>query len=122
MEAIPPGVDFYFFTVLENLEPEEKDDFEMGIRALSLQLATVGAHSTIGFGMVEVERLFKAKIDKSVFQKPVEDEVEAILADATYTRLAPLDEKRYPRFFLALASEDGSGKHPGFDGTVTYTE
>jgi len=120
MEAIPPGVDFYFFAVLENLSPKEKKDFEMGIRALSLQLATVGAHSTIGFGMVEVERLFKAKIDKSVFQKPVEDKVDEVRAGEQYRLKVPLDETKYPRFFLALASEDGSGQHPGFDNTVTY--
>lgn len=119
MEAIPPGVDFYFFTVLENLSQEEKEDFEMGIRALSLQLAAVGAHSTIGFGMVEVQRQFTAHIDKSVFQKPVEELVEAVLEQ--FKPSVPLDENRYPRFFRALASED-EGKHPDFDGTVTYTE
>lgn len=118
MEAIPPGVDFYFFTVLENLSQEEKDDFEMGIRALTLQLAAVGAHSTIGFGMVEVERQFTAKIDKAVFEKPVEGIVEDILKDKRYTRA--LDESKYPRFFLALASADKQGQPPDFDGTVTY--
>lgn len=122
MEAIPPGVDFYFFLVLENLSPEEKADFEMGIRALSLQLAAVGAHSTIGFGMVEVERELTAHIDKAVFQEPVEDTVEAVLMDTAYTRVAPLDENKYPRFFRALASWDGSRKRPDFEGTVTYTE
>lgn len=119
MEAIPPGVDFYFFTVLENLSQEEKADFDMGIRALSLQLAAVGAHSTIGFGMVEVERQFAAHIDKSVFQKPVEELVEAVLEQSKPS--VPLDENRYPRFFRALASQH-EGKHPDFDGTVTYTE
>ena len=120
MEAIPPGVDFYFFTVLENLSEEEKADFEMGIRALSLQLAAVGAHSTIGFGMVEVERQFTAHINKAVFQKPVEDMVESILTDKQFRRVVPLDENKYPRFFLALASENSNGQHPGFDSTVTY--
>jgi CRISPR/Cas system CSM-associated protein Csm3 (group 7 of RAMP superfamily) len=121
MEAIPPGVDFYFFVVLENLSPEEKADFEMGIRALSLQLAAVGAHSTIGFGMVEVKREFTAHVDKSVFRKPVENTVGAILADPAYTRSAPLDENKYPHFFLALTSKDGGGTRPDFEGTVTYT-
>lgn len=121
MEAIPPGVDFYFFTVLENLSPGQKEDFEMGIRALSLQLAAVGAHSTIGFGMVELERQFAAHIDKAVFQKPVEKSVGDILKDAAYSRVAPLDESKYPRFFLALASVDRQGERPKFGDTVTYT-
>jgi len=120
MEAIPPGVDFYFFVVLENLSEGEKADFEMGIRALSLQLAAVGAHSTIGFGMVEVERQFTAKIDKAVFQKPVEKKVESILADKQFKRVVPLDESKYPRFFLALASVDSGGKRPDLHGTVEY--
>jgi CRISPR/Cas system CSM-associated protein Csm3 (group 7 of RAMP superfamily) len=122
LEAIPPGVDFFFFVVLENLSEEEKADFEMGIRALSLQLATVGAHSTIGFGMVEVERQFTAQIDRAVFRKPVEEQVRQILEGDEYALKVPLDEAKYPRFFLALASEDGNGGHPGFDGTVRYPE
>jgi len=122
LEAIPPGVDFFFFTVLENLSSEQKDDFEMGIRALSLQLATVGAHSTIGFGMVEVERQFTASIDKAVFRKPVERDVNDILSGDRYRLKVPLDEARYPRFFLALALQDAQGRHPTFDGTVTFKE
>ncbi|HID65152.1 MAG TPA: hypothetical protein EYP49_20735 [Anaerolineae bacterium] len=120
MEAIPPGVDFYFFTVLENLNKEEKQDFEMGIRALSLQLAAVGAHSTIGFGMVEVERQFTAKINKAIFREKVEDKVGEVLVGKEYRLKIPLDQTRYPRFFLALASEDNNGQHPNFDGTVAY--
>jgi CRISPR-associated protein Csm3 len=122
LEAIPPGVDFFFFTVLENLSPEQKEDFEMGIRALSLQLAAVGAHSTIGFGMVEVERQFAAQIDKTVFKEPVEQQVDDIISGDQYQLKVPLDETKYPRFFLALASEDAQGRHPTFGGTVTYTE
>jgi CRISPR/Cas system CSM-associated protein Csm3 (group 7 of RAMP superfamily) len=120
MEAIPPGVDFYFFVVVENLDEVEIADFEMGIRALSLQLATVGAHSTIGFGMVEVEPQFRAQIDKKVFKKPMEDLIAGVLEGDEYALRVPLDASRYPRFFLALASQDGNGQHPGFDDTVTF--
>ena len=54
MEAVPPGAMFYFFVVLENMNDAQVRTFESGVRALQLQLATLGAHSTVGFGTVEV--------------------------------------------------------------------
>jgi len=116
LEAIPPGVSFYFFTVLENLSPEDKANFDKGIRALTLQLAAVGAHSTIGFGMVEVGPVYRASIKPKIFDRKVEEDIKAISVKAK-DLVEPLDTGKYPHFFLALSSRS----KPTFGGLVTYT-
>lgn len=116
LEAIPPGVAFYFFTVLENLSEKDKRNFDKGIRALTLQLAAVGAHSTIGFGMVEVKPVYQVTISPKIFDQKVEEDIESIPIEPK-DLVAPLDAKKYPDFFLALSSKS----KPTFGGLVTYT-
>jgi CRISPR/Cas system CSM-associated protein Csm3 (group 7 of RAMP superfamily) len=102
LEAIPPGVEFYFFTVLENMKDEEHDyksDFAKGIRALNLQLASVGAHSTVGFGMVDVKHVFTATIDRGVFDEGVEHFIATTIQQDVET---PVDLDKIPEFFQAL--------------------
>ena len=103
LEAIPPGVTFNFFTILENMEPERKADFEKGIRAINLQLAGVGAHSTVGFGMVDVERVFTATISPKVFGHDVDtDFVGKTLAGVDPESVTDVALDKIPRFFQAL--------------------
>lgn len=96
LEAIPPGVSFEFYTVLENMTPAQKAHFEMGLRALNLQLAGIGAHGTVGFGMVDVAQVFKAELKPEVFA----EDVEAFLREHTPT--AQAGDDKVPQFFRAL--------------------
>jgi CRISPR/Cas system CSM-associated protein Csm3 (group 7 of RAMP superfamily) len=112
LEAIPPGCVFYFFAVLENMEPEQKRQFDMGVRALNLQLAGLGAHSTVGFGMVEVTRMFAVDIQPGIFEENVENTVSEILESGTYRLRENLDGSKYPKFFRALASIHKDTKQP----------
>lgn len=107
LEAIPPGVDFYFFVTLENLDADTKKRFDMGIRALHLQLAALGAHSTVGFGMVDVKRMYRAEIKPGVFDlnAPVEKIIPDIVASGDYEPRVHLDTGKYPDFFLALSMQ-----------------
>ena len=125
LEAIPPGVTFYFFVTLENLDDdEEKKLFDKGIRAFNLQLAALGAHSTVGFGMVEVEEVYAAKVEPGIFNlnPPVEEIIADILKEGSgYGVREDLDEEKYPQFFRALSSwKKESHELPGFEGQVTY--
>ena len=124
LEAIPPGVDFYFFVTLENLSEEQKKLFDKGIRAFNLQLAALGAHSTVGFGMVEVNEVYAAKIEPGIFDlnPPVEEIIAEILKrDSGYELREKLDREKYPQFFLALSSwKKDSHELPDFEGQVTY--
>lgn len=104
LEAIPPGVTFEFYTVLENMSKEQKNHFEMGLRALNLQLAGIGAHGTVGFGMVDVARVFTATLQPDVFKQ----DVEAFLRDQT-PKLQAGDDK-VPQFFRALKAAHQPGK------------
>jgi CRISPR/Cas system CSM-associated protein Csm3 (group 7 of RAMP superfamily) len=114
LEAIPPGVTFHFFTVLENMEPERKADFEKGIRAINLQLAGVGAHSTVGFGMVDVERVFAARVSPRVFDRDVDAEfVDATLEGVDLKRVTDVALDKVPRFFRALVV--AHTQNPAFD-------
>jgi CRISPR/Cas system CSM-associated protein Csm3 (group 7 of RAMP superfamily) len=118
LEAIPPGVDFYFFVVLENMD-SCKEHFEKGIRALNLQLAGVGAHSTIGFGMVDIERVFSATVKPAVFDRDVEtDFVEHVLEDVETQRVTDVDLEKVPRFFRALIVAQKQGTP--FDDLITF--
>ena len=104
LEAIPPGVTFEFYTVLENMEETQKEHFEMGIRALNLQLANIGAHGTVGFGMVDVKRVFTAKLTPKVFAQ----DVETFLTEQA-PPVAPGDDK-VPQFFRVLKFAHQPGK------------
>lgn len=105
LEAIPPGVDFYFFVTLENLDDDAKKRFDMGVRALHLQLAALGAHSTVGFGMVDVKRMYRAEIKPGVFDlnAPVEEIIPDIVRGDDYEPRVHLDTGKYPDFFVALS-------------------
>jgi CRISPR/Cas system CSM-associated protein Csm3 (group 7 of RAMP superfamily) len=116
LEAIPPGVDFYFFVVLENMDGY-KEHFEKGIRALNLQLAGVGAHSTIGFGMVDVKRVFKATIERAVFDEDVEGTVQAILGTVEDADI-DVDLEKLPDFFKALVIANAQEKKGLLNGKV----
>jgi hypothetical protein len=76
-----------------------KTDFEKGIRALHLQLANVGAHSTVGFGMVDIKRVFTATIDRGVFDEDVERFIATTIRQDVE---APVDLDKFPEFFQAL--------------------
>ena len=119
LEAIPPGVTFTFFTVLENMDGS-KAHFEKGIRALNLQLAGVGAHSTIGFGMVDVERVFTAQVDPDIFKEDVEAAfVTPALAEIDPAAITEVDLEKVPRFFRALMAAHTQGKP--FGDLITFT-
>jgi CRISPR/Cas system CSM-associated protein Csm3 (group 7 of RAMP superfamily) len=123
LEAIPPGCVFYFFTVLENMEPKQKEHFEMGIRALNLQLAGLGAHSTVGFGMVEVSQVLAADIKPTIFDEKVETIIPEILTSNDYKLCTDLDETKYPQFFRALASvhkQTGQPPKAEFNQRITF--
>jgi len=104
LEAIPPGVSFEFYTVLENMNNEQKAHFEMGLRALNLQLAGIGAHGTVGFGMVDVAQVFKAELKPEVFA----EDVEAFLREHTPT--AQAGDDKVPQFFRALKAAHQPGR------------
>jgi CRISPR/Cas system CSM-associated protein Csm3 (group 7 of RAMP superfamily) len=120
LEAIPPGVTFHFFVVLENLSAEEKGHFAMGLRALNLQLAGIGAHGTVGFGMVDIDPRFTATLQAGLFEKDVE--ADFIAPQLAQRRKVPgVDLDKWPRFFqaLVLAAQAGSGEFCDKQLTVT---
>lgn len=118
LEAIPPGVDFYFFVVLENMGGY-KAHFEKGPRALNLQLGAVGAHSTVGFGMVDVEQVFSATISPAVFDRDVEtDFVERVLDIEEAQEITDIDLDKLPKFFKALVVAHKEEKP--FEDLITF--
>jgi len=123
VEAIPPGVDFYFFLILENMSVAQKDHLTKAFRAMNLQLAPVGAHSTVGFGMVQVERILTAKLDTQIFNVEIERVSENILTSGEFSPRVPLDIEKYPRFFLALSCQDQAKQPPQgqFDNKISYS-
>jgi CRISPR/Cas system CSM-associated protein Csm3 (group 7 of RAMP superfamily) len=112
LEAIPPGVSFYFFVVMENMSDTQKQTFEKGIRAMNLQLAGLGAHSTIGFGMVDINLEYAAMIQPTIFDLSLEDRLPEILKNNAYRLRAPLDKEKYPDFFLALSTVHKQSNQP----------
>lgn len=114
LEAIPPGVTFAFFTVLENMDTTQKASFDKGLRALQMQVAGIGAHGTVGFGMVDVERVFTAALKPEVFDQ----DVEQLIADLVTGE--PLDDKT-PRFFQALIKAHEKGKETLLDGGIALS-
>jgi CRISPR/Cas system CSM-associated protein Csm3 (group 7 of RAMP superfamily) len=119
LEAIPPGVTFHFFTVLENLTDEQKAHFDMGVRALNLQLAALGAHSTVGFGMVDLERDFTAKVKRTVFD--ISETAWADLIAEQESGEASADLTRWPAFFRALIRAHAANRNTLLDGKITLT-
>lgn len=103
LEAIPPGVSFHFFTVMENMgNGNDKANFELGLKALNLQLAGLGAHSTVGFGSVDIEETFKVQIDPAVFNKDVEKDFISKILPAEGVKIPNFDRDKFPKFFQAL--------------------
>ncbi len=122
LEAIPPGVHFHFFTVLENMTAGQKADWNKGIRALNLQLAGVGAHGTVGFGMVDVEPVFVAKVSPKVFDRDVETElIERLATDENLDRVSGTALDKMPRFFQALVVAHGQKQSELLDGLIRLT-
>lgn len=119
LEAIPPGVEFYFFVVLENMDGY-KEHFEKGIRALNLQLASIGAHSTVGFGMVDVERIFTAAIERKVFEEDVDEAAQTIL-EAKAEAETDVDLGKIPSFFQALVVAHAQGQETLVDEKIKLT-
>jgi CRISPR type III-B/RAMP module RAMP protein Cmr6 len=105
LEAVPPGVPFHFYVVIENAikgkdgKEVEEQLLNYGFKAMQLQLATLGAHGTVGFGMVEPELLLKVKINPSIFK--IEQK------DFSFLDAAPLpadyDQSRFPKFFNRIS-------------------
>jgi len=125
LEAIPPGCVFYFFVIMENMSAAHKQDFEFGIRAINLQLASLGAHSTVGFGMVELAQVLTADIKPAIFDQTLETILPTLLASADYRPRNDLhlDEEKYPQFFRALARvHTATGQPPveQFGGQITF--
>ncbi len=121
VEAVPPGAVFYFYVVLENLNEAQMRTFDAGIHAVQLQLATLGAHSTVGFGVVEMEQVMRAEVRPALFdQTDLPAKVRAIAEGARRCPGAELlDGRYYPSFYRALATMDGAGKTPAiFHGLV----
>lgn len=98
MEAVPPNVAFHFFVMLENMTAAEINTVRYGFRAMELQLATLGAHSTVGFGMVELENPLHVILKPEIFSKdPALFQFDKTKMPTNY---APA---RYPDFFNFLA-------------------
>ena len=121
IEAVPPGVVFYFFTILENMNEnceQMKKDFELGIRAFQLQLATLGAHTTVGFGAVEMKEVFALKITPEAFDLEIEKLDYSSLKSSGYQLVELLDEAKYPKFFRLLTLRKDGKLPENFDGKI----
>lgn len=112
VEAIPPGAVFYFYVVLENLTSDQARTFDAGIQALQLQLATLGAHSTVGFGTVEVDLVMAASLKNNLFDRTdlPEQVRQALTKLKPRQQAANIDKDRYPSFFSALSMVDDNGE------------
>lgn len=99
LEAVPPGVPFHFFVILENLTAEEKKRFDLGIGALSLNLANLGAFGTVGFGLVHLQEIRRIILKPEVFNLA---NIPA-LDESQYPVPADFDPRRFPEFFNCLA-------------------
>lgn len=119
LEAIPPGVSFHFFTVMENMNQTDKDRFEMGLRALNLQLAGVGAHSTVGFGAVDVEREFRVTLNPGLFSQDIQPFIRA-QREAVQLDQVAFDQTKFPAFFQALVAAKHAGESSCLDGLIQF--
>lgn len=125
LEAVPPGTVFYFFTVMENMHRKdaqgkevEKELFDKAIKALYLQLATLGAHSTVGFGMVEVHEVLRVTVNRGIFDCSLEEARKAIPNAENHILPEGLDQTKYPWFFLALAALNKADNQPALQGVL----
>jgi CRISPR/Cas system CSM-associated protein Csm3 (group 7 of RAMP superfamily) len=108
LEAVPPGVVFHFFLILENLTEKAKGSLDWGIKALSRNLANLGAFGTVGFGLVELEERRRLLLKPAIFT------LESIpdLAENSYPWPSDYDHRRYPQFFNFLARLTPNGALP----------
>lgn len=124
VEAVPPGADFYFFVVLENMSEDHIKTFEYGLNAIEMQLATLGAHSTVGFGTVEVDEIMRADLEPTLFSQPhlPQQVKDAAKAGKLHSAASTLDAGRYPSFYRALASvDDNDAPLPIFQDHATIS-
>ena len=108
LEAVPPGVPFHFFVTLENLSDDEKKRFDYGIKSLNLNLATLGANSTVGFGLVQLKEKRRLLLKPEIFT------LESIpdLDENSYPWPSDYDHRRFPQFFNFLAGLTPNGALP----------
>lgn len=120
VEAVPPGAEFYFFIVLENMAGRYAI-VDSGIRALQLQLATLGAHSTVGFGTVDLDEVMRANLKAELFMQPDLPARLKQLADGNplLPQARTMDARRYPMFYRALATQ---GAKDALTGLVEFPE
>ena len=111
LEAIVPGVEFFFYTVMENMKDgqDDKAHFEYGVKALQMNLATIGSNSTVGFGQVELEELRRVVVKPGIFklEKNIEDFLSGMVEKEKIDENYP--EERFPRFFNLLRRLDKGG-------------
>ncbi len=114
LEAVPPGVSFFFFILLENvISKEALNDFEYGARALKLNLATLGAHGTVGFGSVRLVQEACWQLSKDIIDFDVsleEHDPDKLSTNGKYNYPPGFTPKYYPHFFRLLALNDREGK------------
>lgn len=109
LEAVPPGVVFHFFLILENLEEEAKGSLDWGLKALSHNLANLGGYGTVGFGLVELQEIRRVLLKPKIFTlKTIPD----LPGDESYPWPADYDRHRYPQFFNFLARLTRNGALP----------
>ena len=108
LEAVPPGVVFHFFLILENLTEEAKGSLDWGIKALSRNLANLGAFGTVGFGLVELEERRRLLLKPAIFT------LESIpaLDENSHPFPPDYDPRRFPQFFNFLARLTPNGALP----------
>lgn len=130
LEAIPPGVPFYFFVVLENVtDPEDIKRFDYGFNALNLNLATLGAHSTVGFGSVSLQLEGEWNFSHGIFEFPAhEHDPDKIVNTDGYSypcsNGGELAAQYYPKFFrlLALRRTRQNGTKEGYKALESFVE
>ncbi|MHA1757061.1 MAG: RAMP superfamily CRISPR-associated protein [Promethearchaeota archaeon] len=103
LEAIPPGIKFYFFVIMENLHEDQKKLFDYAVRAVNLQLATLGAYSTVGFGMVELKEIYSLTLNPKIFNLPIEDLKFEDFFNKNFKLVANIDIGKYPKFLNLLS-------------------
>ncbi len=123
MEAVPPGVVFYFFVIMENMVESQLQHFEYGFRALNLNLANLGAHGTVGFGLVNVERVGKPFLcGPKIFEfDPDPCNVERLKSEWRDTTLVHYPWGRFPKF-LNLLTLSKNGEHWWENHIPQYTK
>jgi CRISPR/Cas system CSM-associated protein Csm3 (group 7 of RAMP superfamily) len=101
LEAVPPQVPFYFFTLLENPEEGEEHIFEYGFKALNTCLATLGAHASVGYGAVRLEKQFSATITPELFNNAIE-KLSIDTLKINFSLPSGFAPEYYPTFFVTI--------------------